>query len=296
MESEKEPSQPLEVLEVLENTSNEKVEEPGVGEQSCQAGQVLPQEVASQQQEVPQQNVDLVSTEKEELVADKVETPIVAQETDSSEKATPEVVKSESNEQVSQPNAPEVNEDSSDKTVETSTPALGDITPDVNTPTTKPEEVLASDPKDHAKKTKDKSEMQGDMGTLFILDLMKQRKEKMMRKKKDDLINDLAMKKKQQMMEARMGKRVLTRPAFGGFVGVGAILAGSKNTSPMTRRRTPKPTSLEDNVDIPPPEDCELLIMGIIRDKKEQAYHEAHQVCFCSIILSPPHLKRCYFR
>ena len=108
--------------------------------------------------------------------------------------------------------------------------------------------------------------------------------------------NSLAMKKKQQMMEARMGKRVLTRPAFGGFVGVGAILAGSKNTSPMTRRRTPKPTSLEDNVDIPPPEDCELLIMGIIRDKKEQAYHEAHQVCFCSIILSPPHLKRCYFR
>ena len=120
--------------------------------------------------------------------------------------------------------------------------------------------------------------MQGDMGTLFILDLMKQRKEKMMRKKKDDLINDLAMKKKQQMMEARMGKRVLTRPAHGGFVGVGAILAGSKNTSPMARRRTPKPRSLEDNVDIPPPEDCELLIMGIIRDKKEQAYHEAHQV------------------
>jgi len=273
MESEKEPSQPVEVVEVLENTSNEKVEEPGVGEQSCQ-------EVASQQQEVPQQNVDLVSAEKEELVTDKVETPVVAQETDSSEKATPEEVKSESNEQVSQPNAPEVNEDSSDKTVETEnveeqapTPAKSDITPD-----TKPEEVLASAPKDHAKKTKDKSEMQGDMGTLFILDLMKQRKEKMMRKKKDDLINDLAMKKKQQMMEARMGKRVLTRPAFGGFVGVGAILAGSKNTSPMTRRRTPKPTSLEDTVDIPPPEDCELLIMGIIRDKKEQAYHEAHQV------------------
>ena len=292
MESEKEPSQPVEVVEVLENTSNEKVEEPGVGEQSCQ-------EVASQQQEVPQQNVDLVSAEKEELVTDKVETPVVAQETDSSEKATPEEVKSESNEQVSQPNAPEVNEDSSDKTVETEnveeqapTPAKSDITPD-----TKPEEVLASAPKDHAKKTKDKSEMQGDMGTLFILDLMKQRKEKMMRKKKDDLINDLAMKKKQQMMEARMGKRVLTRPAFGGFVGVGAILAGSKNTSPMTRRRTPKPTSLEDTVDIPPPEDCELLIMGIIRDKKEQAYHEAHQVCFCSIILPPPpHLKRCYFR
>lgn len=63
----------------------------------------------------------------------------------------------------------------------------------------------------------------GDMGTLFILDLMKQRKEKMMRKKKDDMINELAMKKKQQIMEARMGKRVLTRPSFGGFVGVGKL-------------------------------------------------------------------------
>ena len=42
-----------------------------------------------------------------------------------------------------------------------------------------------------------------------------------MRKKKDDMINELAMKKKQQIMEARMGKRVLTRPSFGGFVGVG---------------------------------------------------------------------------
>ena len=36
---------------------------------------------------------------------------------------------------------------------------------------------------------------------------------------KDEMINDMAMKKKQQMMEARMGKRVLTRPATGGFMG-----------------------------------------------------------------------------
>merc|ERR1712107_822677 len=45
-------------------------------------------------------------------------------------------------------------------------------------------------------KKEDHAEM-GDMGdTLFILDLMRQRKEKMMRKKKDDMINELAMKKK----------------------------------------------------------------------------------------------------
>ena len=65
----------------------------------------------------------------------------------------------------------------------------------------------------------EKSEMSGMGDTLFILDLMRQRKEKLMRKKKDEMINDMAMKKKQQMMEARMGKRVLTRPATGGFMG-----------------------------------------------------------------------------
>lgn len=121
-------------------------------------------------------------------------------------------------------------------------------------------------------------EVKSDMNTLFILDLMKQRKEKQMRKKKDDLINEMAMKKKQQMMEARMGRRVLTRPAFGGFVGVNAILAGSKATSPATRRRTPKPVMEDEKIDIPPPERTDLLIMGIIRDKKEQKFHEAHQV------------------
>jgi len=139
----------------------------------------------------------------------------------------------------------------------------------------KPTKSKKSSKKDHAD---DGNADMGDMGTLFILDLMKQRKEKMMRKKKDDMINELAMKKKQQIMEARMGKRVLTRPSFGGFVGVGAILAGSQQTSPATRRRTPKPRDVEPNVDIPPPERTDLLIMGILRDKKEQKFHEAHEV------------------
>jgi len=124
----------------------------------------------------------------------------------------------------------------------------------------------------------EKSEMSGMGDTLFILDLMRQRKEKLMRKKKDEMINDMAMKKKQQMMEARMGKRVLTRPATGGFMGVNAILAGSKHTSPAMRRRTPKPREIEPDINIPGPDNTEMLIMGIIRDKKEEKYHEAHQV------------------
>merc|ERR1712021_136807 len=124
-----------------------------------------------------------------------------------------------------------------------------------------------------------KAEKSGnDLGdTLFILDLMRQRKEKLMRQKKDEKINEMAMKQKQQKLEARQGMRVLTRPSFGGFVGVGAILANSRCTSPAPRRRTtPKPQ--EPEVNIPGPDNTEMLIMGILRDKKEEKYHEAHNV------------------
>jgi len=134
-----------------------------------------------------------------------------------------------------------------------------------------------TDQVDKSEDKKEKSEMTGMGDTLFILDLMRQRKEKLMRKKKDDKINEMAMRKKQQMMDARQGKCVLTRPSFGGFVGVNAILANSRCTSPAPRRRTtPKPE--EPQVNIPGPDNTEMLIMGIIRDKKEEAYHKAHNV------------------
>ena len=100
-----------------------------------------------------------------------------------------------------------------------------------NVPEKASEEATSIEKTSKSKKTKkpstdhvDGTTDMGDMGTLFILDLMRQKKEKMMRKKKDELINEMAMKKKQQIMDARMGKRTLTRPSFGGFVGVNAIL------------------------------------------------------------------------
>ena len=74
----------------------------------------------------------------------------------------------------------------------------------------------ANDEQDDSKAEKSGNNL-GD--TLFILDLMRQRKEKLMRQKKDEKINEMAMKQKQQKLEARQGMRVLTRPSFGGFVG-----------------------------------------------------------------------------
>ena len=38
-----------------------------------------------------------------------------------------------------------------------------------------------------------------DMATMFIMDLMRQKKEKVMRMKKDEMINEMAMKQKAKM-------------------------------------------------------------------------------------------------
>ena len=64
------------------------------------------------------------------------------------------------------------------------------------------------------------------------------------------------------------------------ILGVGAVLANSRCTSPAPSwgRRTPKPREHSPEVNIPGPQDTELLIMGIIRDKKEEKFHEAHHV------------------
>ena len=67
----------------------------------------------------------------------------------------------------------------------------------------------------------------GDMETMFILDLLRQKREKVMRMKKDEMIHEMALKKKQQMEDAKRGKMPLhSSTNFGGFVGVQNLTAG----------------------------------------------------------------------
>ena len=42
-----------------------------------------------------------------------------------------------------------------------------------------------------------------DMATMFIMDLMRQKKEKVMRMKKDEMINEMALKMKRQKEEQK---------------------------------------------------------------------------------------------
>ena len=67
----------------------------------------------------------------------------------------------------------------------------------------------------------------GDMETMFILDLLRQKREKVLRMKKDELIHEMALKQKKQMEDAKRGKAPQHSSAnFGGFVGVHKLTSG----------------------------------------------------------------------
>ena len=61
--------------------------------------------------------------------------------------------------------------------------------------------------------------------TIFILDLMKQKQEKLRRKKKDDMILEMALKMKKEKEEAKRGQRSSYSYNSGGFAGVGVLTA-----------------------------------------------------------------------
>ncbi len=48
--------------------------------------------------------------------------------------------------------------------------------------------------------------MESEMGTMFILDLLRQKREKLMRLKKDEMINEAARKQREKMQQVRLNK------------------------------------------------------------------------------------------
>ena len=70
------------------------------------------------------------------------------------------------------------------------------------------------------------SDYESDMSTYFIIDLMKQKREKIMRLKKDELINEMARKQREKMAQARSSSHGVTDGT--GFAGVFGVMNSSK--------------------------------------------------------------------
>jgi len=74
--------------------------------------------------------------------------------------------------------------------------------------------------------------------TIFILDLMKQKQEKLRRKKKDDMILEMALKMKKEKEAAKRGKVPQSYSyGSGGFLGVGQLTKPPMGKSPQLHRK-----------------------------------------------------------
>jgi len=75
------------------------------------------------------------------------------------------------------------------------------------------------------------TEMPADMATMFIMDLMRQKKEKVMRMKKDEMINEMAMKQKAKMNQERSASEYRFSDGTG-FMGVHNVQKFSLEPTP----------------------------------------------------------------
>ena len=88
-------------------------------------------------------------------------------------------------------------------------------------------------------------DVDGSSNTLFILDLMRQQREKLMRKKKDEMINEMALKMKRQKEDAKRKGATTYSYSYGGFLGVEKLTkSGPTGTSPKPSPRVQRKVSV----------------------------------------------------
>jgi len=97
-------------------------------------------------------------------------------------------------------------------------------------------------------------DLDGSSNTFFILELMRQQKEKLMRKKKDEMINEMALKMKRDREEAKRKGATTYSYSYGGFLGVEKLTRGSANVaqpSPKPSRSNPKAILIDEAAAVP---------------------------------------------
>jgi len=97
-------------------------------------------------------------------------------------------------------------------------------------------------------------DLDGSSNTFFILELMRQQKEKLMRKKKDEMINEMALKMKRDREEAKRKGATTYSYSYGGFLGVEKLTRGSANVaqpSPKPSRSNPKAIVIDEAAAVP---------------------------------------------
>jgi len=106
-------------------------------------------------------------------------------------------------------------------------------------------------------------DMPEEMGTLFIMDLLRQKREKALREQKDQMILKMAMEQKKKMEQKKSSSTSFT----GGFMGVGALTKGTgPKWTPSRRRKQPEESSEHPSVQ----SDNEMFILGLLKEQRQE--------------------------
>jgi len=110
-------------------------------------------------------------------------------------------------------------------------------------------------------------------GTLFLMDLLRQKTEKARREKKDEVIRRMALEQKQRKEQGI--PKTTTYPSMGGFVGINALKGdGSKISTPYRKRKEQPPTVEEEKTHAQG--DTQMFIMGLLQEQSQQQRDREH--------------------
>jgi len=128
----------------------------------------------------------------------------------------------------------------------------------------KKKKVTKPPTEDAAKNDTTGSSSKDEMGTLFLMDLLRQKTEKDRREKKDIMIRQMALEQKQRKEEGK--QKNSSYPAMGGFVGIEKLTG---NRTPVMSARRKKELEIEEP-DRPVEGDNQMFILGLLKEQSQQ--------------------------
>jgi len=119
----------------------------------------------------------------------------------------------------------------------------------------------------------EKAQMPEEMGTLFIMDLLRQKREKALRQKKDEMILKMALEQKKKMSNKNQDQS--NRYSSGGFIGIAGL---TKNAGGRKVQQAKEKSDEDEHVAIK--SDNEMFILGLLKEQRQEKMDkERKEIC-----------------
>jgi len=110
-----------------------------------------------------------------------------------------------------------------------------------------------------------------EMGTLFLMDLLRQKTEKERRIKKDEIIRQMALEQKQRKEQGKA--KSTSYPSMGGFVGIDKLTGEGPKSIHARKKKEQSEEEMNPNIK----GDNQMFILGLLQEQNQQQKHKEKQ-------------------